>query len=229
MVESARLVRVEWLKYFRIIRTAYPQIELFEDVQQNPADWESVIESKYEEDATFWNSAGILSNVPPTRRVGGSGASWVMSPFVHNSPSRFSNGSYGIFYAGNSEQVAIDETIYHHERQMSDFQAVPNRTSDFQLLVGSIATELHDVDHVPGTRDPDDYNLSQQAGMELRNAGSDGVTWRRLRHTAGRCIGVYWPDVVTIPVATARYSYHWDGARVDLIMNQDTRKISRRP
>ena len=60
-----------------------------------------------------------------------------------------------MYYSGNSEQVAIAETIYHHERQMSDFQAAPNWTSDFQMLVGSIATELHDVDYVPGARDPD--------------------------------------------------------------------------
>ena len=65
--------------------------------------------------------------------------------------------------------------------------------------------------------------------MELRNAGSDGLTWTSVRHSEGRCIGVFWPDVVAIPIATTRYSYHWDGERVDLIMNQDTRKISRWP
>ena len=228
MVKSARLVRVEWLKYYRIIRMV-PPIELFEDVQRNPAEWESVIESKNEDDATYWNLAGNLSNAPPTRRVGGSGANWVMSPFAHKSPSRFSDGSFGVFYAGNSEQVAIAETIYHHERKMSDFQAAPNWTSDFQLLVGSVATALHNLDYVPGVLDPDNYNLSRRAGMELRNAGSDGLTWTSVRHSGGRCIGVFWPDVVAIPIATTRYSYHWDEERVDLIMNQDTGKISRWP
>lgn len=228
-MKSARLVRVEWQKYFRIIRAIYPPIELFEDVQQNPAEWEEVIRSKYEDDATYWNPAENLSNIPPTRRVGGNGASLVMSPFAHNSSSRFSDGSYGIFYAGNSARVAIAETIYHHERQMSDFEAAPNWTSDFQLLVGSIAAELHNVDNIPGARDPYDYNLSQRAGMELRNAGSDGLTWTSVRISGGRCIGVFWPDVVTIPTATTRYSYHWNGERVDLVKNQETGKVARWP
>ena len=224
MVTAARLVRVDWQKYFRIIRTIYPPIDLFEDVSF-PVDRDSIIESKTGKDPAYMKSFGNLSNVPPERMVGGQGASWVMSPFVHISPSRFSDGSYGIFYAGNSEQVALAETIYHHERKMSNSYAVPGWTSGFQLLLGSISNELHNVDSVPGTRDPADYSRSQRAGKSLRNAGSDSLTWTSVRSSGGQCIGAFWPDVVSIPIASVQYRYHWDGERVDFIKNLDSGEI----
>lgn len=227
-MKSARLVRVNWRKFYRIIGSNFPPINLFEDLA-NPADWDLVAAAKAEADPAFWSAVGNLSNVPLGRRVGGSGSSWVMGPFVHCSkqyPSRFSDGSYGIFYAGNSEQVALAETIHHHAAFMLNASAASCWTSGFRILVGSIDRDLHDVDAVLGARDPDDYRLSQRAGKALRDAGSDGLTWISARSPEGRCIGVFWPDVISIPILSASYSYHWDGARVDLIKKHDTGEIT---
>lgn len=230
MVTEARKVRVNWPKYYRIIRPTFPPIDLFEDLA-NPTDWGSVIAASAKEDPTFSSAAGNLANVPIDRCVGGPGSTWVMAPFVHCSPrssSRFSDGSFGIFYAGNSEQVALSETIHHHARIMEEESAsIPRWTSGFQLLIGSVDAELHDVDMVPGTRNPSDYRFSQTAGKELRNAGSDGLTWTSVRMPAGRCIGVFWPDAISIPVLDANYRYHWDGDRIDLVENMKTSQIIR--
>lgn len=76
LVTAARLVRVEWQQYFRIIRTTYPPINLFEDVSFS-VDRVSLIESKAGNDPAYIKSVGNLSNVPPERMVGGQGASWV--------------------------------------------------------------------------------------------------------------------------------------------------------
>ncbi|EPX84769.1 hypothetical protein Salmuc_01342 [Salipiger mucosus DSM 16094] len=151
-----------------------------------------------------------------------------MAPFVHCStlrPGRFTDGSYGIHYAGDSETVALAETIHHHQVLMAATAEEPGWTSNFRVLVGSIDHELDDVDAVPGVRDPVNYGPSQVEGAALRAAGSDGVTWESVRHPGGRCIGVFWPDVVTIPVQGAHYMYHWDGARVDRIWKHDTREL----
>jgi len=51
---------------------------------------------------------GDLGKVTAARRVSGPGASFVMAPFVHCStlrPGRFSDGSYGLYYAGDSEDL----------------------------------------------------------------------------------------------------------------------------
>ena len=126
-------------------------------------------------------------------------------------------------------QVALAETIYHHERIMSSIDADPGWIPDFLLLVGSLANELHNVDDLPSVRDPDDYSHSQRAGKALRNAGSNGLIWTSVRSSDGKCIGTFWPDVVSIPIAKTRYGYHWNGERVDRVENRDTGKIVRWP
>lgn len=228
LVSAARLVRLEAQKYYRIVKANYPQIGFIEYVA-NPTDWDSVAKAYANEYPSFSNVAANLLNVPHARRVGGPRSSFVMAPFLFNSPnypSRFTDGKYGVFYAENSEEVALAESIHHYTNFMLDSSSGSGWSTDFQLLVGSISCRLHDVNAVPGALDPIDYRLSQHAGTELRNAGSDGVTWTSVRRSGGRCIGVFWPDVVSIPVLSTRYRYHWNGAHVDLIENLKTGEIT---
>lgn len=198
----------------------------------DPADWELVAAASAKLDSRFSSILGNLSNVPINRRVAEPGASVVMAPFIHcspNHPNRFSDGSFGIYYAGNSEELALAETIHHHAKFMLVDQSAPCWTSGFQLVEGSIDRDLHDVDAVPGARDPADYRLSQQIGKVLRSAGSEGLTWMSVCLLGGKCIGVFWPNVVSIPIPVASYRFHWDGARVDLIENVNSGEIFRFP
>ena len=60
---------------------------------------------------------GNLDLVPTARRVAGPGATYLMAPFTHvsaNRPSRFSDGSFGVLYAGSSFEVALFETVHYH-------------------------------------------------------------------------------------------------------------------
>lgn len=75
-----------------------------------------------------------------------------MAPFVHCStarPGRFTDGSYGMYYAGDREDVALAETIHHHAKFMAATDEAPGWTSDFRAMIGSIDRELHDVNAVP--------------------------------------------------------------------------------
>ena len=226
-MRAASLVRLEGQKYYRIVRVNHPKIGFIETMT-NPADWDSVAKAIAKEDPSFSNAASNLLDLPIDRRVGGPGSSWVLIPFVYNSPdypSRFTDGKFGIFYAGNSKEVALAESIHHYSNFMLTSSSGSRWSADFQLLEGSTSGLLHDMDMVPGTLDPNDYRLSQRAGRELRNAGSDGLTWTSVRRPGERCIGVFWPNVVSIPILSARYRYHWNGARVDLIKNLGTGEI----
>jgi hypothetical protein len=95
-------------------------------------------------------------------------------------------------------------------------------TSDFRVLIGSVDRDLDDVNAVPGVLHPNDYVPSQAEGRGLRAAGSDGLTWNSVRMTGGRCVGAFWPDVVSIPKQGRHYCYHWDGSRVDFVRQYDT-------
>ncbi len=221
------LRRVTWARTFRIIRSLYPPIDLFEDIA-DPKDWEALASVEAKTNPRVRGEIGDLGKVPVHRRVSGPGASYVMAPFVHCSPlrpGRFSDGSYGIYYAGNSENVAIAETIYHHARFMASTREDAGWTSQFRLLVGSVDADLTDVNDVPGVLHASDYGLSQKAGAEIRASGSDGLIWNSVRCSGGECLGAFWPDVVSIPVQSSHFSYHWNGDRVDFVKRLDSGEV----
>ena len=221
------LTRITWPQTFRIIRSIFPPIDLFEDIA-DPRDWEALAAVEEKTNPRIRFEIGDLGKVPPARRVSGPGASLVMAPFVHCSPlrpGRFTDGSYGLYYAASSEDTALAETIHHHQKFMAATAEAPGWTSDFRVLIGSIDRDLHEVSALPGVMDPVDYTVSQVLGRRLRDAGSDGLVWDSVRMPGGRCIGLFWPDLVPIPLQGRHYSYHWNGARVDFVRQHDTGRV----
>ena len=221
-------VSVSWPQAHRIIRTVFPPIDLFEDLA-DPADWEALASAEAKTNPRVMDQIGDLGLVPIERRVGGEGASFLMAPFVHVSkdrPGRFTDGSYGVYSAGDSEEVAIREVAYHHARFMKSTDEEPGWTSQFRCLVGSLNAELHDVFGIPDICDPDDWTAGQDVGRQLRTAGSDGVLYPSVRSPGGNCVGLFWPDVVGRPLSQAsHYDFHYDGDIVDRVRRHDDRQI----
>ena len=224
---TAPVRRVIWLCSVRIIRSIYPPIDLFEDIA-DPTDWEALASAEAKFNPRIRDQIGDLAKVPVSRRVTGPGASWVMAPFVHCSPlrpGRFSDGTFGLYYAGDSTEVAIAETIHHHTKTMLATAEEPGWTSQFRELIGSVDADFDDAAGRADLLDPVDYSASQIFGAERRGAGSNGVTWPSVRFSGGNCIAAFWPDVVPIPTQGAHFAYHWDGSAVDYVKQLDTGAI----
>lgn len=224
---TAPVRRVVWPRSARIIRSIYPPIDLFEDIA-DPADWEALASAEAKFNPRIRDSIGDLAKVPVARRVTGPGASWVMAPFVHCSPlrpGRFSDGTFGLYYASDSTEVAIAETIHHHTKTMLATAEGPGWTSQFRELIGSVDADLDDVTGLTDLVEPDDYAASQVFGAQRRAAGSSGITWPSVRFNGGNCIAAFWPDVVPIPTQGAHFAYHWNGSTVDYVKKLDTGEI----
>ena len=226
-IEDIPTRRIAWKKTFRIIRSIYPPIDLFEDIS-DPRDWEALASAEVKTNPRVYDQVGNLSLVPPHRRVGGPEASLLMAPFVHCSPQRpdrFSDGSYGIYYAAETEETALYEVAHHHGVFMASTRQAPGWMSQFRSLIGSVDADLHDVSKVPDVLDPVDYGPGQRVGRRLRQAGSNGVFYPSVRAPGGECIGAFWPDVLPIPVQGDHFEFHWDGLRVDRVRNLATTGI----
>ena len=214
------LSRVRWTRTFRLIRSIYPPVDLFEDIA-DPADWELIAAAEAKSNPRARDAIGAIHLVPPERRVSGAGASWVMAPFCHVSPdrsSRFADGSYGVYYAGDRFEVALAETMFHFERFMAATDEEP-ATADYRELIGSIDAELHDLRNAIAytfALDADDYAEAQTLARELhRNHASNGIVYPSVRYPGGEAIAAFWPDAVGIPVQGRHLCYRWDGNRVD--------------
>jgi hypothetical protein len=210
------VAQVLWPKAVRIIRSLFPPIDLFEDVA-DPRDWPLILAAEQKTNPRLADAIGALDLVPPTRRVAGPGASYLMAPFTHatpDRPSRFSAGVPGVLYAGDSFDVALAETVFHHGIFMAQTNEQPGWTSQFREIVLTVEARLHDLRGAP--RNPSNYDKDQALGAKLRAAGSDGVVYQSVRWPQGECVGLFYPNCARNVLQGRHLDYHWDGQRVDL-------------
>lgn len=224
--------QVDWQGAVRVIRSAFPPIDLFEDLA-DPADWPLLISAEQKTNPRIMSTIGNLNLTPPERRVGGQGASYLMAPFTHVSPdrpSRFSAGSFGVLYLARSFETALFETIHHHAKFMARTAESPGWTSQFREIVMTVRANLHDLRTLPptdSTLDPDTYTQAQHQGAELRAGGSNGLVYPSIRHAGGQCVGLFYPDGASQPTQGRHLDYHWDGQAVDLVRDLSSGAVSR--
>jgi RES domain len=221
MPDSAKPRDVGWPQYTRLINSAFPPIDLFEDIA-DPADWEYLTQAEGRTNARLSASIGKLDLVPPERRVAGQGASYVMAPFVHCSsdrPGRFHDGSFGAFYAGDSFETALAETLHHVRRFLFATREAPGWIAEMRELQGQIVRSLIDIrtGAHDDLLDPDSYVASQVFAAHQRAQGADGIVYPSVRQSGGECFAAFWPDVMKVPTQGRHLRYHWDGNRVDMI------------
>lgn len=231
--EHLLIARTEWQGAVRIIRSAFPPIDLFEDIA-DPADWPLLISAEQKTNPRLMTTIGNLDLVPADRRVGGSGATYLMAPFTHVStdrPSRFADGTCGALYVGDSSETALFETIDHHARFMAKTRQSPGWTSQFREIILTVQADLHDLRSAGGdlaaALDPDSYAASHAIAASLRRAGSDGIIYPSVRHQGGICAALFYPDLASSPIQGRHLDYHWDGNRVDWVRDPGSGTVFR--
>jgi hypothetical protein len=213
--------RVDWPEAWRIIASRYPPIDLFERLTPDPAVWEALIALEQLTNPRVRDEVGEIALVPAAERVTGPGASYVMASFTHINPkgSRFSDGSFGVYYAASALDTAIAETVFHFEVFARDSNDPP-RMEDMRVLLGTAHGEFEDVATLPDAErsailDPLSYAASQPYARRLREAGGLGVVYPSVRRAGGECIGAFWPRAVGLPHQEQHLKYRWNGERVD--------------
>lgn len=218
---NAPATRVTWGPYHRLINSAYPPIDLFEDIA-DPADWDLLAAAEMKTNPRISETIGNLDQVPVERRVAGDGASYVTAPFTHVSvdkPGRFHDGRFGAFYAANDFDTALFETVHHQAIFCLATKEEPGWIADMREIVGSIDAELVDIrgDGFEALLDPDSYLASQAFARDVKAETGNGIVYPSVRNPGGECFAAFYPDVMAVPVQGRHLSYHWDGAHIDLI------------
>lgn len=225
MTELPERRRVRWSKAYRIIPSRYPPIQLFERIG-DPEDWEALAAIEGLTNDRIREEIGDISVVPPEERVSGPGASWVMAPFTHlGRPSRFSDGSFGVYYCARPRATAVAETVHHMGRFYAATAEAPLDV-DTRVLVGRVDATFHDLRpdpaHWRAVLDPDDYTASQALGARLRREHGNGIACPSVRHEGGECLGALRPRALHVPVQGPHLTYHWDGERIDRFFDHRT-------
>lgn len=204
---------------YRIISTRYPTADFFER-HVLPELMSALWELEAETNPRLLQETGDLNLVHMEDRVSGPGASVVMAAFTHiGRASRFSDGSYGVYYAGRALETAIRETVHHRAIIAGDAHLGPDEFS-MRVWVGTVRKFLHDVRgaeyaelHDNAAR-PQDHPAAQAFGKTLRTKGAWGLVYRSVHHDGGQCIAALRPPAVSLPTQGPHLVYVWDGTRI---------------
>lgn len=205
-----------WAPCFRIIPSRFPPVQLFERVT-DPADLEAVFQLESMTNPRVRDEVGELEFIPPEERVSGPGAGYVMAAFTHVNPlgSRFSDGSYGVYYAAFDLETAIAETIHHQVKYLT-FTGEPAQDLDMRVLMADLAAELIDL-HGTGRKEllhPLNYGPAQSFAIEVRGLGHDGILYPSVRNFGGECAAAFRPKCISNCRQSRHLSYPWDGVTI---------------
>lgn len=210
-------IDLDWSQQYRIIPSEYPPINFFERL----VEADLMEELYYIESLTndrLRDAVGDIVLVPPEDRIVGPGSSPIMAAFTHASldcPSRFSNGSYGVYYAASSLETAIEETKQSRAR----FLAYTNEDAGeiaMRVYIGKILKPLYDIrgNSYADLHNPNDWSASQTFGQEMKTVNAWGIVYRSVRAPGGECIAALHPPAVSIPKQGPHLSYVWDGVNI---------------
>ena len=213
--------RLTWRPAYRVIPSRFPAVGLFERVAR-PEDFDALYALEAMTNDRLRDEVGEISLVPPEERLFGPGSTCIMAAFTHLNPqgSRFSDGSYGVFYCARKRDTAIAETRYHSALFMHATREPPMRLQMrlYTVQARGEAADLREASQSdPRIVDPDDYSHPQAIGRSLRAAGALGIVYPSVRHPGGECLAALRTGIVKNCLHAAYLEYHWNGQGIEAV------------
>jgi hypothetical protein len=174
---------------------------LFDDLSDQHADWNTAIELELQT-----KPATYISGMPIIHRPFEE-AAWneaIGFPFRTWSRSRYSDGSFGVWYGADSIETTIHETVYHWRNGLladAGFTA-PGIKIERRVHLVRCDAALVDlrslVKQHPMLIDKTDYTLTHQLGGRLHREGHPGLLTKSARCT-GNVYAILNPAILSNP------------------------------
>lgn len=221
-MHSFKIKQINWNPAYRIVPSRFPSIYLFDRVASRE-DFDVLNELEAMTNPRLRDELGELSLVPDDEKIFGPGSGPIMASFTHLNPSgsRFSDGSYGVFYAAEDKRTAIEETKFHSANFLRATNEAPihlqMRLYSVQVC-GDVADLLQPDDL--GILSPTSYAVSQAIGKQVRDAKLNGILYESVRNPGGACIAAFRTSILSKCFHAAYYEYHWDGKDINYVTQE---------
>jgi hypothetical protein len=217
---SPPLSRVVWHPCWRLVPSRFPPVGLFDRVAA-PEDLDIIFAIEALTNDRLLDESGDITLVPPEDRISGPGTTPIMAAFTHLNPegSRFTDGTYGVYYAGKDMDTAIAETRFHKARFLAATNEPPIEI-DMRSYASDLDSELHDIRRMQAgmptiyTADPGSYLHPQSLAKALRDTGSNGIVYDSVRYSGGECVAVFRPRALSPIRQGPHFCYVWNGEAV---------------
>jgi hypothetical protein len=141
-------------------------------------------------------------------------------PFKHWQGSRFSDGTFGVWYGSDSVETTVYESAYHWYNGLLkdagfDTQAVVverkvySVTCQAALLDFRKATDKHE-----GLLHATDYSFCHSVGARIHREGHPGLVTPSVRRPAGENFAIFNSGVLSKPRHNCHLTYRLEGERI---------------
>ncbi len=191
--------------------------DLFDDLTSSPAEWAMAQQVEDEVKPPLYVSRTPVIHRPFEDAAWANAIGW---PFKHWQRSRFSDGSFGVWYGCDSAETSVYETAYHwfygllsdagfEKEKVVGERKLYDVSCDAALLDLRPLTAQH-----PGLMHPTDYSATQSVGARLHREGHPGLVTTSVRYKPGHNYVVFNPAVLSNPRLHCQLSYRLDGQNI---------------
>lgn len=207
---------VDWRTSYRLISSKYPTVSVYDRIT-DAKNFQAILELETLTNPRLRQEAGDYRKVRAEDAVTGPGSTPIMASFAYSGASRFTDGSYGVYYAGHDEETAIAESRYWTERFLRATNE-PSIDVDKRLYTARIRGSYDDLrprSKRSSVYDPDSYAASQAYARKLYERNQvDGIVYNSVRREGGECICAFRPRLISNCRMAAYVQFRWDGTRI---------------
>lgn len=191
--------------------------DLFDDLTDNPAEWALAQQVEDEVKPPPYQSRTPVIHRPFEDAHWFNAIDW---PFKHWQASRFSDGSFGVWYGCDSAETSVYETVYHWFTGLLADAGFQNENVVGERKLYAVACNAALVDLRPlvathqGLVHKTDYSYAQSVGLRLHKEGHPGLITTSVRRASGHNYVVLNPDVLSNPRQHVQLTYRLDGSRI---------------
>lgn len=209
----------------RNIKSIRVSQNLFDDLSDSPADWQ--IAQNHEIATKPHSYASPITSIDrPFEEAGWFNA--VEFPFKNWMPSRFCDGSFGIWYGADSVETSVYETVHHWQHGMltdagydrlvssGERESIIGERKVYWVRCDAALVDLRlRVGAYPALANPSSHLFTQGIGARLKREGHPGLVARSAR-CEGDNYGVLNPAVLSDPQACCFLTYRLTAGGVEV-------------
>ncbi len=191
--------------------------DLFDDLTGNPAEWALAQAVEDEVKPPPYRSRTPLIDRPFEDAIWFNAIGW---PFKHWQASRFSDGSFGIWYGCGTAETTVYETTHHWVNGFLadagfERERVIGERKLFKVACNAALLDFRPlVDQFPQLVHKSDYRDAQQVGARLHREGHPGLVTTSARQAGGENYGILNPVVLSNPRSLCQLTYRLGDGRI---------------
>lgn len=227
---------------YRAVPSHFPPIDLFEDIEDDPANWEVLIDLESLTNDRIRQEVGDISLIPVEQRLQGPGSTPIMAAFTHVPADnmRFSCPDFGAYYAATAPEVAIHEVAYHFDRRMkaslitADMSnpSLYQEDADYRIYQSSIDGPAYDLREIPADDpclDTEDYLPSVTFARAIRATETSTIYFPSLRKNIFGHFNICALNPLRVgnlqrPIQTKHVTIHFSGTEVKHFYDDDLKE-----